>query len=119
MDDAEFKKVYESFSDSLEMVEDAIVAARQALLENPTKEERRELNEQILELEAKRAKITNKLIALGRPGAAVSPPTDAQIAEIKGLAEEVDKLTRASEGAARAISVAPRGLDMVAKAGMA
>lgn len=103
---------FEALSDALEMVDDAIEAARHALLENPNKEERRRLNELILELEAKRAKIVNKMIALGRKTRAVAMPSKAKINKLKELAAEVDELTRAAQGAGRAIQLADQVLDL-------
>ena len=52
MDNEEIIATYKALSDALEMIEDAIVVAKQGLLQNPTKEERRALDAEILELEA-------------------------------------------------------------------
>lgn len=115
MDNEEIIATYKALSDALEMIEDAIVVAKQGLLQNPTKEERRALDAEILELEAKRAKISAKMIALGRGEPSVKKPTDAQIAEIAALAGEVDRLTRASAAASQALAITGRVLDLMSE----
>ena len=113
MDTEEIVATFRGLSDALEMTEDAIVVAKQGLLQNPTKEVRRALDADILELEAKRAKISAKMIALGRGEPSVKKPTDAQIAEIATLAGEVDQLTRASATASQALAITGRVLDLM------
>ncbi len=113
MDTEEIVATFRGLSDALEMTEDAIVVAKQGLLQNPTKEVRRALDADILELEAKRAKISAKMIALGRGEPSVKKPTDAQIAEIATLVGEVDQLTRASAAASQALAITGRVLDLI------
>ncbi len=115
----DFRAKYQALSDALEMVEDAIEVARQALLENPDKEERRRLNELVLELEAKRAKIVNKMIALGRDAGTVAMPSKDKIDKMKALATQVDGLTRSAQGAGKAIDTADKVLKMASKSGFA
>lgn len=115
----DFRTKYQALSDALEMVDDAIEVARQALLENPDKEERRRLNELILELEAKRAKIVNKMIVLGRETGTIAMPSENQIEKMKALATEVDGLTRSAQGAGKAIEMAGKVLEMASKSGFA
>ena len=115
----DFRAKYQALSDALEMVDDAIEVARQALLENPDKEERRRLNELVLELEAKRAKIVNKMIAIGRDAGALAMPSKAQIDALKALATEVDELTRSAKGAGKAIEMAGKVIEMAGKSGLA
>lgn len=114
-----FKAKYQALSDALEMVDDAIEVARTGLLENPDKEERRRLNELILELEAKRAKIVNKMIVLGREAGKVAMPSASQIKKMKALAAQVDALTRSAQGAGTAIDMAGKVLEMASKSGFA
>lgn len=119
MAEDEFRTKFQALSDALEMVEDAIDAARVALLDNPNKDERRRLNELILELEAKKAKIINKMIALGREQTQVKKPTKTHLDELKKLAEKVDGLTRAGQGAATAIGIGEQVLALVEQADLA
>jgi translation initiation factor 6 (eIF-6) len=106
-------------SDALEMVEDALAVARQGVNANPTKQERRQLDEDILELALKRSRLTNSLIALGRGQGTVRPPTAGQVAQIKELATEVDRLTRESIAASGAVVAAGNVLDLLAESGLA
>jgi chromosome segregation ATPase len=115
----DFRTKFQALSDALEMVEDAIEAARLALFDNPEKDERRRLNELILELEAKRAKIINKMIELGRQQTAIKKPTKAQLDELKNLAAKVDELTRNSQGAVIAINAGGEVLALVEKVNFA
>lgn len=115
MDNEEIVATYKALSEALEMTEDAIVVAKQGLLQNPTKEQRRALDAEILELEAKRAKIMSKMIALGGGQSNVKKPTEAQIAEIAALAGEVDRLTRESVAASQALAITGRVLDLMSE----
>jgi len=116
---SEFKAKYQALSDALEMVDDAIEVARKALLGNPDREERLRLNELILELEAKRAKIVNKMAALGRKTGQIAMPSKSRIEKMKALATQVDDLTRSAQGAGKAIEVAGKVLEMAGKSGFA
>jgi predicted nucleic acid-binding Zn-ribbon protein len=119
MANEDFQTKLMALSDALEMVEDAIEAARLALFENPEKDRRRRLNELILELEAKKAKITNKIIALARKQTAIKRPTKAQLDELKTLAAKVDELTRNSENAVIVIDAGGEVLALVEKVNFA
>jgi translation initiation factor 6 (eIF-6) len=110
---------FRAMSDALEMVEDALAVARKGLNANPSKQERRQLDEDILELTLKRSRLTNSMIALGRGQGTIRPPTADQIAEIKQLATEVDRLTRESLAASRAVVAAGNVLDLLAESGLA
>ena len=103
---------------ALEMVEDALAVARLGLNGNPTKEERRQLDEDILELGLQRTRLTNEMIALGRGQGSTTPPTPDQINEIKALAEKVDKLTLQAVAASTAVKEVGRVLDLVAESGL-
>lgn len=110
---------FRAMSDALEMVEDGLAVARQGLNSNPTKQERRQLDEDILDLGLKRTRLTSAMIALGRGQATISPPTAEQIAEIKALAGQVDQLTQQSVAASDAVVAVGKVLDLVAKSGLA
>ena len=110
---------FRAMSEALEMVEDALAVARKGLNANPTKQERRELDEDILDLALKRTRLTNSLIALGRGQETIQPPTPGQIAEIKALATQVDQLTRQSVAASQAVTAAGDVLELLADSGLA
>jgi HAMP domain-containing protein len=118
-DDEATLEAFRTLSEALEMVEDALALVRQGLNANPTKEERRQLDEDILELALKRTRLTSALLALGRGDATITPPTPGQIAEIKALAARVDQLTRESIAASDAVKEAGRVLDLLAQSGLA
>jgi hypothetical protein len=111
--------MFRAMSDALEMVDDALAVARQGLNTNPTKQERRQLDEDILDLALKRTRLTSALIALGRGERTISPPSAQQIARIKELAGEVDQLTRQSVTSSQAVVASGKVLDLVAKSGLA
>ena len=111
-------KRFRAMSVALEMVEDALAVARLGLNGNPTKEERRQLDEDILELGLQRTRLTNEMIALGRGQGSTTPPTPEQINEIKALAEKVDKLTLHAVAASTAVKEVGRVLDLVAESGL-
>jgi hypothetical protein len=110
---------FRAMSDALEMVEDALAVARLGLNANPTRQERRQLDEDILELALKRTRLTSTMIALGRGEQTIQPPSAAQIAEIKTLAAQVDQLTQQSVAASEAVVATGHVLDLVAESGLA
>ena len=109
---------FRAMSDALEMVEDALAVTRQGLSANPTKQERRQLDEDILDLGLKRSQLTNSMIALGRGQGTIRPPSAEQITQIKALAAKVDQLTRESVAASEAVVVAGNVLDLIAESGL-
>jgi translation initiation factor 6 (eIF-6) len=110
---------FRAMSDTLEMVEDALAVARQGLNANPTKVERRQLDEDILELGLERTRLTSAMIALGRGQGTITPPSAQEIAQIKALAEQVDQLTQQSVAASEAVVTTGEVLDLIAKSGFA
>jgi hypothetical protein len=111
-------ETFRAMSDALEMVEDALAIARQGLNANPSKQERRQLDEDILDLALKRTRLTSAMIALGRGQGTITPPTAEQIAEIKTLAGQVDQLTQQSIAASGAVVATGHVLDLLAKSGL-
>ena len=111
-------ETYRAMSDTLEMVEDALAVARQGLNMNPTKSERHQLDEDILDLRLKRTRLTSAMIALGRGQGTIRPPTADQIAEIMILAGQVDQLTQQSVAASGAVVATGHVLDLLAKSGL-
>lgn len=109
---------FRAMSVGLEMVEDALAVARLGLNGNPTKEERRQLDEDILDLALQRTRLTNGMITLGRGEGTISPPTARQIDEIKALAEKVDRLTLQAVAASTAVKEVGNVLDLLAESGL-
>jgi hypothetical protein len=114
--DSELVVKFRSLSVLLEMTEDAIVVAKKGLLKNPEKEERRELDENILELTAKRAKITNTMIAIASNAAAMPLPPPELVKQIARLADKVDEMSRANVVASAAVKTTGQVLDVVTDA---
>jgi hypothetical protein len=114
--DAELVAKFTALSVMLEMTDDAAVVAKKGLLQNPDKEERRELDEIILELAAKHAKVKNMMFALANDAAIMDPPTKAQLTVITDLADKVDKMTRKNVVVSSAVKVAGEVLTTVTDA---
>ncbi len=102
-------------SDTLEMVEDALLVVAQGLKMNPTVDERRDLERQQHELSIQKMKVVAAMKALGRGQLGIPRPTDAQIAAVKALARDVDDLTRATVAASDAVATAGRAIAAVDK----
>ena len=112
-------ETFRAMSDALEMVEDALVIARQGLDANPSKQEGRQLDEDLFDLAFKRTRLTSAMIALSRGQGTTNPLTPEQIAEIKALAGQVDQLTQQQSIAASGAVVATGNvLDLLAKSGL-
>ena len=114
-DDDKILETYEGLSNALSLVYDALAAARKALLENPTKEQRRKLQRRIARLEAERAEISAKLDALADGETDVKGPTAAQVAQIAVLTREVGAMTEANLAASKVLAVTTKILALAAK----
>jgi hypothetical protein len=101
-----------ALGDALHLVFEAIALAEKGLEKNPSTDEERVLNENLVALELQRAEIQgmiNDLIAQTRtlPG-----PTAKQVAEISNLTGEVEAVTNASVTASRAVALTSRALAL-------
>lgn len=106
---------FKALSVTLEMTEDAIVVIKKTLLDPLEKEERRALDETLLELVAKRAKITNMMIALSSDATVMSPPSSALVKQMARLADKVDEMSRANVVASEAVKATGQVLDVASK----
>ena len=104
--------IYQALSDAYELIEDAIVLAKNGLLENPTPEERRSLDKQILELAERSAIVEAKMLAARRGEERIAMPSKTQLDSIAVLTGEVEALRNQSVAAADAIALAGRVLEM-------
>ena len=93
---------------------DAITTAKKGLLLNPSVEEKRALNEHILDLSEKRAILRAQIQAVRSGGGrdTVPMPTQQQVAQIGNLAVEVEQLTNDNLTAAAALTVATTGMKL-------
>ncbi len=103
---------YQRLSDAYELAEDGIVVAKNGLLENPTPEDRRALDKQILELAEESAIVEAKMIAVRRGDGGIAMPTQAQVDDIARLAGEVETLRNQSAAAGDAVALAGKILDL-------
>jgi hypothetical protein len=104
-------ETYQALRDSLTAVEDMLILANQGLERNPSPDERRDLNGQILDLQEQRTRIDGKMTALIARGTALSPPTPAQLAEIAALTGRVEQQKNQAIAASMTIAL---GTDVLA-----
>jgi hypothetical protein len=104
-------KVYEVLSDALTLVESMLILARQGLERNPSADERRDLNAQILDLEEQRARIDNKMTALLAKGTAQNPPPDGFVKSIAELSGKVERQTSQAAAASMALVLGAEVLE--------
>lgn len=110
--------IFKALADAQEMVSDAISIAENALDENPTREQRRVLDEEILELNAKFSKLQGRLLAMAKGKSVIARPTDPQLAALTKLSEEVDSLAHTSVSASEALTTIALVLDTVRDTGL-
>jgi hypothetical protein len=108
----ECENPFVALGDALFLVFRAIGTAQKGLEKNPTKEQERDLNETLVELERKRAEIRAKLNALIASTRQVVCPTVGQVNEISKLTAEVAALTNASITASAAVAVTSKVLGL-------
>lgn len=98
---------------AVSIVRDTLAWAKKGVNRNPSPEQRRQLDQLILDLAAKIAILDARIIALRSAGAEnVAMPSPEQIAATGALAADVEALTNDSLTAASALSVATRGLKL-------
>jgi hypothetical protein len=97
---------------ALSLVRKAIATAEKGLLLNPSTVEQRELNETLVELELKKAKIRAQLDAQIAASTTIAGPTAAQVVEISSLTAEVEELTNASITASAAVALTSKVLAL-------
>lgn len=98
--------------EAVDAVEDAIIITEQAMNQNPTRDERRKLNEERLNLERRRFMLNNQIRLLARNSADIEPPSDEQLEELKKLSTKVDDATNQALNASDAIALTGDLLDM-------
>ena len=94
------------------VVDDAIALAEGAQADDPTDEEDRALNRLLLRLGAERAVLDAELTAALESDTSVQGPTEAQIAEIGALSDEVEVLKNASATVSARIALATKVLEV-------
>jgi len=104
-----------TLGNALSLVFRAIGMAQKGLEKNPSKEEERELNETLVELERKRAEIRAKLDALIAGSRQVASPTTAQVKKVSDLTAEVEAATNASITASGAVALTSRILSLASE----
>ena len=90
------------------MVSRGIKLAKKGLLKNPSKEERRDLNRVLLNLERDRATINAMITALINKEKEIVGPTAEQVAEISELTGEVGKVTNDNLTASGALALSSK-----------
>jgi hypothetical protein len=115
MRNSDVLKAFRMLSDTLEMIEDALLVVAQGLKMNPTVDERHDLEGQQHELSIEKMKVVAAMKAIGRGQLVIPPPTEAQITAVKRLARDVDDLTRANVTAGNAVVAGGQVLDAVGK----
>jgi len=95
-------------------IHDSITQAKKGLNRNPSPEERRALDENILDLAEKNTILEARILAVRNGGGAdsVPMPTAAQIAAIGDLSAEVEGLTNENLTAAGALALSTRALTL-------
>jgi hypothetical protein len=106
----EIVKAYSALGDGLMLVEDMIIAAKQALEMNPEPNDALRLNENIARLEEERHRLNAKKLAIINNSTIIKMPTAQQILEIADLRNEVAKLTAANAQASEALVVMGKAL---------
>ena len=101
-----------TLGEAVALVIDAIALAEKGLERNPSREEERELNQTLIDLEERRAEIQAKLDALVDGTQQLAGPTRAQVAQISSLTGQVEAETNASETASGAVTLSARVLAL-------
>ncbi|BFM14597.1 hypothetical protein R50073_07800 [Maricurvus nonylphenolicus] len=113
MDSQQLLATYQHLSTKLETIDDSLILANQALLQTPNKEERRTLDETILELELRRNQTINRMLLLTKNSGTITPPSEAQINQVKSLATEVDELAAHNQNVASTLSITSQVLTLL------
>ncbi len=108
---------YRQLTAAQSAIHDAITWTKKGLNRNPSVEERRALDEHILDLAEKNAILEARILAVRNSGGndTVPMPSPAQISAIGDLSAEVEGLTNDNLTAAAALSLATKGLKLASE----
>ena len=98
--------------DAIAVVDGAIALAEGALHDNPSLAEERALNRTLLRLNAQRAALEAELDAALAGSTLVQGPSDAQLAQIAALSEEVELATNAAATVSARIALTTKVLTL-------
>lgn len=100
---------------ALHLIFKGIALAEKGLEMNPSKEEERDLNATLIDLEAQRAEIQAKLDALIAKSRVVAGPTQEQVERIAELTAQVEAQTNASVTASASVALTSRVLALASE----
>ena len=108
--DNELEQTYVHTHNKLVLIENTLRLLYGAQERNPSPDERRELDRQILEAEEERNRLNAQLTALLNQGSALEPPSQAEVDETAELTGEVERQTNSAVVARDAIDLCTRVL---------
>ena len=119
-DDAKKKaqlEKYRQLTAAQSSIQDSLTWAKKGLNRNPSPEQRRALDESILDMAERITILDARILSVRNSGGndTVSMPTPEQIAATGALAAEVELLTNDNLTAAAALSVATKGLKLASE----
>ena len=108
---------YRQLTAAQSAIHDAITWAKKGLNRNPSVEERRALDEHILDLAEKNAILEARILAVRNGGGndTVSMPTQAQISVIGDLSAEVEGMTNDNLTAAASLALATTAMKLASE----
>ena len=102
----------QSLHDALDLLDDAIGLVRKALNHNPSDDERRDLEQLQLRLEAERAVLQAEYDAALDGGTAVQAPSTEQVNKVATLSGQVATATKQANLASDAIALGGKIFDL-------
>ena len=105
---------FRRLNDAQKAIQAARVVARKGLNRNPSPEQRRDLDENILDLTERIGILEARILAVRNGGGNdnIAMPSDEQVAETGAILAEVEGLTNQNITAAGALALAIRGANL-------
>ncbi len=103
-------KLYKNASD---LTVDMITTTKQALRDNPTESEARELNGQLVELQLKKTLLDERLSAIIGTRTPIRPPSEEELDRVKDLTSQVETQTNSATTVSNSIALAGKVVDFI------
>ena len=101
------------YTNASDLTVDIITTIKQALRDNPTESEARELNGQLVELQLKKTLLDERLSAIVGTRTSIRPPTANQLELVKGLTSQVEAQTNSATTVSNSIALAGKVVDFI------
>jgi hypothetical protein len=101
------------YTNASDLTVDSIISIKQALRDNPTESEARDLNGQLVELQLKKTLLDERLSAIVGSRNSVRPPSASELERVKNLTYLIEAQTNSATMVSDSIILAGKVVDLI------